>query len=154
MFAPGTAVAKWGAKLCAHAKNPMQGPGPLRTVEHVSKVILYRCKDCGDCSLPDIAYLCPESQCAKNQRNGPCGGTREGQCEVDGYGDCIWLRAYERLKRDGREQNLLDHVPVIQNQGLRGTSAWANLWLGRDHNSKREAARTESGAPKPELQKQ
>jgi methylenetetrahydrofolate reductase (NADPH) len=153
MFAPGTAFAKWGANVCAHAKDPMQGPGLLRAVEHVSKAVLFRCKDCGDCSLPDIAYLCPESQCAKNQRNGPCGGTREGRCEVDGYGDCIWLRAYERLKHDGCEQNLLDHVPVIQNQGLRGTSAWANLWLGRDHNSKREAAQGERGALKPELQK-
>ena len=44
---------------------------------------LFGCRDCGDCSLPDIAYVCPESQCAKNQRNGPCGGTRDGLCEVD-----------------------------------------------------------------------
>ena len=150
MFAPGTAFARWGANACARSKNPMQGPAPLRAIEEVSKAVLYRCKDCGDCSLPDIAYLCPESQCAKNQRNGPCGGTREGRCEVDGYGDCIWLRAYERLKHDGREKNLLDHVPVVQNQGLRGTSAWANLWLGRDHNSKREANKAESATPTPE----
>jgi methylenetetrahydrofolate reductase (NADPH) len=119
----------------------------------VSKAALYQCKDCGDCSLPDTAYLCPESQCAKNQRNGPCGGTREGRCEVDGYGDCIWLRAYERLKHDGREKELLGHVPVIQNQGLRGTSAWANLWLGRDHHAKPEPAQADSGALEPELQK-
>jgi len=154
MFAPGTAFARWGAKVCAHSKDPMQGPAPLRLVEEVGKAVLYRCKDCGDCSLPDIAYLCPESQCAKNQRNGPCGGTREGRCEVDGFGDCIWLRAYERLKHDGREKKLLDHVPVVQNQGLRGTSAWANLWLGRDHNSKREASNAESAPPTPEPQKQ
>lgn len=153
MFAPGTASARLGAKLCAHAENPMQGPTLLRTVERVSKAILYRCKDCGDCSLPDVAYLCPESQCAKNQRNGPCGGTREGRCEVDGYGECIWLRAYERLKHDGRDQNLLDHAPVVQNQGLRGKSAWANLWLGRDHNSKREPVQAECGALKPEVPK-
>jgi methylenetetrahydrofolate reductase (NADPH) len=154
MFERGTAFARWGAKACAHAKDPMQGPQPLRALEHVSKALLYQCKDCGDCSLPDIAYLCPESQCAKNQRNGPCGGTREGRCEVDGFGDCIWLRAYERLKHDGREEKLLDHVPVVQNQGLRGTSAWANLWLGRDHNSKKQAAKTEAATPIPELQKQ
>jgi methylenetetrahydrofolate reductase (NADPH) len=90
--------------------------------------------------LPDIAFLCPESQCAKNQRNGPCGGTREGHCEVDGYGECIWLRAYERLKHEGSEEHMLDHAPVIQNQGLRGTSAWANLWLGRDHSARRPDA--------------
>jgi methylenetetrahydrofolate reductase (NADPH) len=56
---------------------------------------------------------------------------------VDGYGDCIWLRAYERLKHDGKEQDLLEHAPVVQNQGLRGTSAWANNWLGRDHAAKK-----------------
>ncbi|HEY1679985.1 MAG TPA: methylenetetrahydrofolate reductase C-terminal domain-containing protein [Candidatus Sulfotelmatobacter sp.] len=154
MFERGTAFARWGAKACARSKNPMQGPKVLRTLELWSKAVLYSCKDCGDCSLPDIAYLCPESQCAKNQRNGPCGGTREGRCEVDGYGDCIWLRAYERLKHDGCDEKLLDHVPVVQNQGLRGTSAWANLWLGRDHNSKRETVKTEAAAPTPELQKQ
>ena len=152
MFTPGKALARWGAGVCAHAKEPMQGPRPLRVLEHVSKAVLFHCKDCGDCSLPDIAYLCPESQCAKNQRNGPCGGTREGRCEVDGFGDCIWLRAYERLKHDGREERLLHHVPVVQNQGLRGTSAWANLWLGRDHHNKREAVHAELVPLPTELQ--
>ncbi len=147
-------LAMWGASLCAHAKDPLQGPAPMRVLEKLSKGALYRCKDCGDCSLPDIAYLCPESQCAKNQRNGPCGGTREGRCEVDGFGDCIWLRAYERSKRDNREKTLLDHAPVIQNQGLRGTSAWANDWLGRDHTAKRAVAQQSAPtAPVQELVK-
>jgi methylenetetrahydrofolate reductase (NADPH) len=137
MFTQGKALSNLGAKICEKSRDPNQGPAALRAVEKVSKAILFRCKDCGDCSLPDIAYLCPESQCAKNQRNGPCGGTREGRCEVNGYGDCIWLRAYERLKHDGEEETMLQHVPVIQNQGLRGTSSWANNWLGRDHSAKR-----------------
>jgi len=133
MFSPGCALGRWGARACASAADPRQGPKPLRVLEHLSKAALFGCKDCGDCSLPEIAFLCPESQCAKNQRNGPCGGTRDGRCEVAGYGDCIWLRAYERLKHDGREQELLAHAPVTQNQELRGTSSWANHWLGRDH---------------------
>jgi methylenetetrahydrofolate reductase (NADPH) len=145
IFERETTLAQWGGKICAHSRDPFQGPAVLRVMEKLSKTALYHCKDCGDCSLPEIAYLCPESQCAKNQRNGPCGGTREGRCEVDGYGDCIWLRAYERLQHDGREQMLLDHALVIQNQGLRRTSAWANNWLGRDH-----AAKQKSGAePSP-----
>ena len=45
-----------------------------------------------------------------------------------------------------RRRNLLDHAPVIQNQGLRGTSAWANLWLGRDHVAKREKAANDKTA--------
>jgi len=153
MFQPGTAIAKWGAKLCARAKDPRQGPKAMRALEKLSKAALFHCKDCGDCSLPEIAYLCPESQCAKNQRNGPCGGTREGRCEVDGYGDCIWLRAYERLKHDGRTDEMLDHLPVVQNQGLRGTSAWANLWLGRDHSWRRKDADAAMSPSEVELQK-
>jgi methylenetetrahydrofolate reductase (NADPH) len=146
MFAPGKTFAKWGAKICANAADSFQGPKPLRALEHLSKSALFQCKDCGDCSLPDIAFLCPESQCAKNQRNGPCGGTREGRCEVDGFGDCIWLRAYERLKSDDKEAELLAHAPAIQNQGLRGTSAWANFWLGRDHVAKRKKAANDKTA--------
>jgi methylenetetrahydrofolate reductase (NADH) len=136
MFERGHGLARWGEKACRKSKDPSQGPKVMRAVEHFSKSVLYECKDCGDCSLPDIAYLCPESQCAKNQRNGPCGGTHDGLCEVQGYGGCIWLRAYNRLKSDGTEQELLKHAPVVQNQGLRGTSAWANNWLGLDHTSK------------------
>jgi methylenetetrahydrofolate reductase (NADPH) len=136
MFTPGHALVKWGARICQKSDDPSQGPQLLRSVERLSKMVLFDCQDCGDCSLPDIAYLCPESQCAKNQRNGPCGGTRDGLCEVDGFGDCIWLRAYERLKHDGKELELLRHAPVVQNQALRKTSAWANNWLGRDHAAK------------------
>jgi methylenetetrahydrofolate reductase (NADPH) len=138
-FTPDRGLSRWGARLAARAKDPAQGPAPLRVLERVSKTVMFQCKDCGDCSLPDIAFLCPESQCAKNQRNGPCGGTRAGRCEVDGYGDCIWLRAYERLKHDGHAETLLAHAPVVQNQGLRGTSSWANTWLGRDHTARRLA---------------
>lgn len=144
MFNPGHALSDWSAGLYKNSADPKQGPRSLRKLEHLSKSVLFQCKDCGDCSLPDIAFLCPESQCAKNQRNGPCGGTREGRCEVDGFGDCIWLRAYERLKRDGKEKDLLQHAPVVQNQGLRGTSAWANFWLGRDHAAKNKKADSDS----------
>jgi len=143
MFTPGTTLASLGAKICSSSHDPQQGPTPMRMLEHASKSILFRCKDCGDCSLPDVAFLCPESQCAKNQRNGPCGGTHGGHCEVEGFGDCIWLRAYERLKHQGKEQLLLDHSPVLQNQALRGTSSWANNWLGRDHAASLTNKKTE-----------
>ena len=72
--------------------------------EQMMKVPLYGCRDCGDCSLPDIGELCPESQCVKNQRNGPCGGTRAGKCEILDK-DCIYLRAYNTLKLYGEEES-------------------------------------------------
>ncbi|HTW11326.1 MAG TPA: methylenetetrahydrofolate reductase C-terminal domain-containing protein [Solirubrobacteraceae bacterium] len=104
-------------------------------VEQAAKVPMFSCKDCGDCSLPDIAYVCPESICAKNQRNGPCGGTRDGICEVYDT-ECIWAQAYERLKAYGEEEHMLDGPVVIKDNALRGTSAWGNTFLGRDHSAR------------------
>ncbi len=44
-------------------------------LERQAKQLGYACKDCGDCSLPDCAYLCPMAACSKGSRNGPCGGS-------------------------------------------------------------------------------
>jgi methylenetetrahydrofolate reductase (NADPH) len=114
---------------------------PVRKVAHaaeqVAKVPLFGCRDCGDCALPEIAYVCPESQCAKNQRNGPCGGTREGRCEVYDT-ECIWSQAYERLKAYGEEESMLEGPTIVRDNGLARTSAWANAFLGRDHRGVQE----------------
>jgi methylenetetrahydrofolate reductase (NADPH) len=114
-----------------------KAPAPVGKVAHAleqaAKVPLFHCRDCGDCSLPDIAYVCPESQCAKNQRNGPCGGTRDGLCEVYDT-ECIWSQAYERLKAYGEEESMLEGPVVTKDNALARTSAWANAFLGRDHH--------------------
>jgi methylenetetrahydrofolate reductase (NADPH) len=119
-----------------------QSPRAVRRAAHVleqaTKVPLFACKDCGDCSLPEIAYVCPESMCAKNQRNGPCGGTRDGLCEVYDT-ECIWSDAYERLKAYGEEETMLDGPVVVKDNALQGTSAWANTFLGRDHQAHNRA---------------
>ena len=142
LFAAGRAVYR------AVERGPRPVGKALHLVEQAAKVPLFGCLDCGDCSLPEIAYLCPESQCAKNQRNGPCGGTRDGKCEV-GEKDCIWSLAYERLKKYGEEEQMLDGPVVIKDNALRGTSAWANTFLGRDHHARAEAGSgpTETSSP-------
>ncbi len=109
--------------------------GSAHALEHAAKIAAFDCRDCGDCSLPDIAYLCPESQCVKNQRNGPCGGTRAGQCEI-GEKECIWSRAYNRLKAYDEEEEMLNRAVVFKDGGLKGTSAWANTFLQRDHHAR------------------
>jgi methylenetetrahydrofolate reductase (NADPH) len=113
-----------------------KAPRPVGKVMHAAeqavKAPMFHCRDCGDCSLPEIAYVCPESMCAKNQRNGPCGGTRDGLCEVYDS-ECIWSQAYERLKAYGEEESMLDGPVVIKDNELARTSAWANTFLGRDH---------------------
>jgi methylenetetrahydrofolate reductase (NADH) len=120
------------------AYKGIEKTAPIRKTAHAAEQLakgpLFGCRDCGDCSLPEIAYVCPESQCAKNQRNGPCGGTREGLCEVYDT-ECIWSQAYERLKAYGEEGSMLDGPVVVKDNALQGTSAWANAFLGRDHRS-------------------
>jgi methylenetetrahydrofolate reductase (NADPH) len=121
---------------------------PLHVLEQAVKVPLFDCRDCGDCSLPDVAYLCPESHCAKNQRNGPCGGSHDGLCEVPGH-TCVWADAYRRLKPYGEELGMLDRPPVIQDNALRRTSAWANTFLRRDHFAKLDAVAAVVSPPAP-----
>lgn len=120
-------------------KAPRSVQKTAHAFEQATKVPLFGCEDCGDCSLSEIAYVCPESQCAKNQRNGPCGGTRDGLCEVYDT-ECIWSQAYERLKAYGEEESMLDGPVVVKDNALAGTSAWANTFLGRDHLTREDHA--------------
>jgi len=130
----GFSVGKRISEVVAETGSGVQRA--LHGAEQAFKILAFDCRDCGDCSLPDIAYLCPESQCAKNQRNGPCGGTRQGKCEV-GEKDCIWSLAYDRLKAYGEEEKMLDRPVVIKDGQLKGTSAWANTFLEKDHHGRR-----------------
>ncbi len=105
--------------------------------EHLTKVALFGCMNCGDCSLFDVAFLCPMSQCPKNQRNGPCGGSYTGWCEVHPDKKCVWVRAYERLKRHKEEGEIGEYIVPPCNWELMGTPSWLNFYLGRDHSAKR-----------------
>jgi methylenetetrahydrofolate reductase (NADPH) len=112
--------------------------GPFTRMEHIAKVVTNECMHCGDCGLPDVAYVCPTSQCPKGQRNGPCGGSFEGWCEVyPNKRRCIYTRAYPRLKHYGEEDSLGAYLVPPVDHSLRRTSSWLNFYLGRDHTSKR-----------------
>ena len=50
-----------------------------------------------------VRYLCPRYSCSKCGRNGPCGGSADGRCEL-GDKECLWARIYERLKSYGQSQ--------------------------------------------------
>jgi methylenetetrahydrofolate reductase (NADPH) len=103
-------------------------------VERASKLAMYGCQDCGDCSLPDCAYLCPKKYCSKCGRNGPCGGSAGGRCELDDK-ECFWARIYERLKRYGESETMLERPVTIYNATLKDTSSWVNTFLDRDHHA-------------------
>jgi methylenetetrahydrofolate reductase (NADPH) len=141
VFASDAPLFKTGQRIYGRIEKAPRGVRQVaHALEQAAKVPLFGCKDCGDCSLPEIAYVCPESQCAKNQRNGPCGGTRDGLCEVYDT-ECIWSEAYERLRAYGEEESMLDGPVVVKDNALAGTSAWGNTFLGRDHLARREPDR-------------
>jgi methylenetetrahydrofolate reductase (NADPH) len=105
-------------------------------IERASKLVMYGCQDCGDCSLPDCAYLCPKKWCSKCGRNGPCGGSADGRCELDDK-ECFWARIYERLKYYGESKTMLERPVTLYNASLKETSSWANTFLDRDHNAEK-----------------
>lgn len=65
-----------------------------------------RCKCCGDCVLGLTGGICPVTMCAKGLFNGPCGGPQDGHCEVNPEIPCAWINIHERLKRQGRLENI------------------------------------------------
>ena len=60
-----------------------------------------KCAGCGNCRLGEFAGVCPITRCAKHLFNGPCGGSREGKCEVREELDCAWQLIYDRAKAIG-----------------------------------------------------
>jgi hypothetical protein len=72
---------------------------------------LESCRGCGDCQLGNTGGICPITRCAKRLLNGPCGGSRNGQCEINPEVPCAWQQIYERLKALGQLDRLLHYVP-------------------------------------------
>ena len=64
------------------------------------------CKMCGDCVLGTTGGICPITQCAKSLVNGPCGGQKNGKCEVNPENDCAWIQIYKRLEQLGQLDKL------------------------------------------------
>ncbi|HOE17661.1 MAG TPA: methylenetetrahydrofolate reductase C-terminal domain-containing protein [Syntrophorhabdaceae bacterium] len=64
------------------------------------------CRACGDCKLGYFAAVCPVTRCAKGLFNGPCGGSKNGVCEVDPDSPCAWQLIIERLENAGRSDLL------------------------------------------------
>jgi len=60
------------------------------------------CAACGDCVLGVTGGICPLATCPKGILNGPCGGTKDGKCEVSPELPCAWVRIYERTKDLGK----------------------------------------------------
>jgi methylenetetrahydrofolate reductase (NADPH) len=109
-------------------KHPAEARA-LERIEFAIKSPLFGCQACGNCVLGQMEYVCPQT-CPKNLRNGPCGGTANGRCEVVDK-PCIWISVYDRAKSDARVNDLRTYIPP-PNRALKGTSSWINYFLNRD----------------------
>jgi len=98
--------------------------------EYLSKREIFGCKNCGNCVLGSMEYVCPET-CPKHMRNGPCGGTDHGQCEVIPEQPCIWVKVMERAEASNQIESLKTFIPP-PDRALTGTASWLNYYLERD----------------------
>ena len=116
--------------------------------EYMVKLLSFGCRDCGDCALPDMAYCCPQSMCAKQQRNGPCGDSKCGQCGV--YSDerpCVWTVVYSRMKGAKKLEEMRANYVPPRKMNLSFTSGWANYFLNKDHAAEVKVKDPESPQP-------
>ena len=101
----------------------------VERVELAVKKPIFGCQACGNCVLSWMEYVCPQT-CPKQMRNGPCGGTDMGHCEVVDQ-PCIWVSVWERAQASRRIESLRTFVPA-PDRSLRNTSSWINYFLDRD----------------------
>lgn len=74
-----------------------------------------RCSLCGDCILDKTGGICPVTACPKGILNGPCGGTKDGNCEVSPDIKCAWVRIYERMAKLGQTDKFKETVLPAKN---------------------------------------
>lgn len=107
-------------------------------LENPLKKVLLSCQECGDCAIQHVGFLCPESGCAKRCRNGPCGGSKNGYCEVYPEKLCVWVRAYHRLKKHEETSTIPATFVPPRIWALRKSSSWINFHLDRDHQGEKK----------------
>lgn len=69
------------------------------------------CAGCGNCNLHLTGGICPIARCSKSMLNGPCGGSKDGKCEISPDVDCGWHLIVERMKKMGTLQQLEEIIP-------------------------------------------
>lgn len=99
----GTQTIAKQVKIPVYPGNDTLFVGEVERVGQYSEA----CRTCGECVLGLTGGICPVTRCAKSLLNGPCGGAKDGKCEVNPENDCAWILIYKRLKELGQVENLI-----------------------------------------------
>ncbi len=119
------------AQLAPYLRRVAQWAGARRLerlllpIERTSKQLLFDCKMCGQCALSSTGMACP-TNCAKQMRNGPCGGVRaDGTCEVVPTMRCVWIEATDGMKLIGKPRDKTFLEPI--DHRLWNRSTWLKV---------------------------
>ena len=120
--------------MCSASRIPSKPRHPdmslIFKAEKWIKEKMFDCQTCGQCILSHTEMICPMN-CPKGLRNGPCGGTLDGKCEVLPELDCVWTNI-ERKKGDDKKMKI--HLPPREE--LLNTASYVNLINGKDRETR------------------
>lgn len=120
LYALGLRLAPWMAPLARRVGAERFGRW-LQPLERGAKGLLFDCHMCGQCVLSHTGMACPMN-CAKQLRNGPCGGVRpDGGCEVKPEMRCVWLEASDGRQRASGSRASAWLPPLDRRQSRRST---------------------------------
>lgn len=72
----------------------------------------FNCNLCGECYLNYTGGICPLTACSKSLLNGPCGGAKEGKCEVSKDIDCGWEKIYKKLDKLQKTEEMVKSIKL------------------------------------------
>ncbi len=107
--------------------------------ENGAKTLLFGCRECGDCHLPENQGYCTLGECGKGLPNAPCGDSDpSGRCGNNPDIRCVGELIYEEAEAlgHGALKTLEKRSMPPRDPALSGTSAVLNYLLDRDHTRK------------------
>jgi 5,10-methylenetetrahydrofolate reductase len=119
----------------------------IARTEAFVKGTMFDCRSCGQCVLDKTGLVCPMS-CPKGLRNGPCGGTLNGLCEVYPDKQCVWVRIHERTAKGSL---LCPDLLASPDASLFQTSSYINRYSGRDTHARVPLTPLELGSNRKQM---
>lgn len=100
--------------VAGNVEKPVYPANNTMFLGEIERLTLFSeaCRFCGNCELGNTGGICPVTKCAKSLLNGPCGGSRDGKCEVNPENPCAWIEIYKRLTALGQLDRMMDIKPA------------------------------------------